>query len=199
MRDPDKIDRRVMYTKMFLRESLLALMQEKPIGKITTAELCRHAQMNRNTFYSHYNSPADLLGSIEAEFHEQVGCSIEHSLTRGGIGTFLTEICQAIYDHRDLCRVLFSENGDKEFLHRIIDLGRDAVMLEWRALGVENSAEEIEMLYLHSANGAVSVIRKWLLDDMPLSPAALAEFINQTTYSGIQSFVSPRRNPRLRA
>ena len=44
-----KIDRRVRYTKMVLRESLLELMKTKPVVKITTTELCKHADINRNT------------------------------------------------------------------------------------------------------------------------------------------------------
>ena len=38
MRDAD---RRVKFTKMVLRESLLELMREKPIGEITVTELCK--------------------------------------------------------------------------------------------------------------------------------------------------------------
>jgi predicted transcriptional regulator len=44
------MDRRVLYTKMFLREALFELMREKPIGKITPTELCRKANINRNIF-----------------------------------------------------------------------------------------------------------------------------------------------------
>ena len=33
-------DRRVKYTKMVLRESLIKLLQKKPISRITVKELC---------------------------------------------------------------------------------------------------------------------------------------------------------------
>ena len=38
-------DRRVKFTKMVLRESLLELMREKPIGEITVTELCKNARV----------------------------------------------------------------------------------------------------------------------------------------------------------
>jgi AcrR family transcriptional regulator len=60
----EKVDR-MLYTKKFLRESLLALMKEKPTAKIAPSELCRHAGMNRNTFYTHYGILEALLKSIE--------------------------------------------------------------------------------------------------------------------------------------
>ena len=116
-----KVDRRVLYTKMFLRESLLALLKEKPIAKITTSELCRHAAINRNTFYTHYDSPEALLKTIEEELYSQVKQSIERSLGNGSISALLTEICQAIYDNRDLCAVLFSEYGEPIVSEKWID------------------------------------------------------------------------------
>jgi len=57
----EKTDRRVKYRKMVLRESLTKLMQEKPISRITIKELCEDADINRATFYSHYNDQFDLL------------------------------------------------------------------------------------------------------------------------------------------
>ena len=76
---PQKTDRRVLYTKMFLRESLLALMREMPISKITPTELCRRAGINRNTFYTHYQSAEELLSEIEEELFTKVRSSFERT------------------------------------------------------------------------------------------------------------------------
>ena len=192
MQNVEKTDRRVLYTKMFLKESLLTLMKEKPIAKITPTELCRHAGMNRNTFYAHYDSPEALLKSIEDEMYEQIWHSIECSLTSGSISSLLTEICQSIYDHRDLCAVLFSKYGDKDFLRRIIDLAHDSTIAEWNAAGMPDDSEQIEMLYCHSVNGSVSVIQKWILDGMKNSPNEIAMFIEKATYYGLRGFIERR-------
>jgi hypothetical protein len=116
--------------------------------------------MNRNTFYTHYNSPEELLKSIEDELYDQVKHAIERSLKNGSISTLLTEICQAIYDHRDLCIVLFSEYGDKNFLRHIIDLAHDRTVAEWQAAGMRDEGAQIEMLYCFSVNGSVALIQK---------------------------------------
>ena len=184
-----KTDRRVLYTKMFLKESLLALMKEKPIAKITPTELCRHARLNRNTFYAHYNSPEDLLKNIEDEMYEQIRHSIERSLTSASISALLTEICQAIYDHRDLCTVLFSEYGDKDFLRRIIDLAHDRTITEWKKINTRSDSEQAEMLYSYSVNGSVSVIQKWILEDIKKSPQDIAQFIEIASNYGLHGFI----------
>ncbi|WP_338121478.1 hypothetical protein [Halalkalibacterium halodurans] len=48
-----KLDRRKKYTRMVLKESLMKLMQEKPLSNITIKEICDLADINRSTFYSH--------------------------------------------------------------------------------------------------------------------------------------------------
>ena len=192
MEQRKKPDRRVLYTKMFLRESLLALMKEKPIAKITPSELCRHAGINRNTFYTHYDSPETLLGTIEEELYEQVKQSIERSLKTGTISTLLTEICQAIYDNRDLCAVLFSEYGDKNFLRHIIDLAHDRTIAEWQVSGIEDKKEQIELLYHFSVNGSVAIIQKWIQDGMGKSPREIALFIERVSYFGLQGFLDTK-------
>lgn len=184
----ERVDRRVLYTKMVLRESLLELMREKPIAKITPSELCRCADINRNTFYTHYDSPEALLKSIEDELYEQVRHSIERSLKNGSISTLLTEICQSIYDNRDLCTVLFSEYGDKDFLRHIIDLAHDSTVAEWRAAGMAENEEQNEMLYHFSVNGSVALIQKWIQDGMKKSPQELALFIEKVSYYGLKGF-----------
>ncbi len=184
----EKVDRRVLYTKMFLRESLLTLMQEKPISKITPTELCRHADINRNTFYSHYESPEALLLSIENELYEQVRHSVEHLLKNGNTIALLTEICQVIVDNGDLCKILFSDFGDKDFLSHIINIAYDKTVSEWREAGMKYDKELLEMLYAFSANGSISIIQKWIQDGMKKSPQEIALFIDKATNSGIQAF-----------
>ncbi len=189
--DEKKVDRRVLYTKMFLRESLLELMKKKPIGKITPTELCRRADINRNTFYSHYDSPEALLRSIEDELYEQIRQSIERSLKKENISTLLTEFCQAIHDNGDLFTILFSDYGDKDFLRRIIELAHDRSIAEWKAAGMKNMDEDerVEMLYTFFVNGSVAVIRRWVQSGMKKSPREIALFIEKVTYFGLQAFL----------
>ncbi|WP_085834069.1 TetR/AcrR family transcriptional regulator [Clostridium merdae] len=186
----EKMDRRVIYTKLFLREALLELIKTKPIAKITPTELCRYAKINRNTFYTHYNSPEELLESIEDELFEQIKQSIERSLKNDRISTLLTEICRAIYKNSDLCNVLFTENGDKDFLRRIIYLAHDKTIAEWKLAGLQEDEEQIEMLYCYSVNGSVSVIQQWILAGMKKNPEEIAQFIERASYAGLRGFLS---------
>ena len=182
-----KTDRRVMYTKMFLKESLLELMKEKPVDKITPTELCRKANINRNTFYSHYYTPRDVLSEIETEFSTQIIDSLQNQFTSEdiAISDMLNEICRIIYEKQDFCKILLSENGDAAFFETIINMGKGVILQGWRNQGVSLSDEKMEMFFSYIVNGSVALIRKWAASDMKNSPREVAELIQHATYGGI--------------
>ena len=60
-------DRRLRRTRERLRESLLELLGEKDIRAVTVKELTDRADVNRGTFYSHYQDIYDMLDQLEAE------------------------------------------------------------------------------------------------------------------------------------
>ena len=65
-----KTDARIRYTQRILKESLLTLLKQKPINKITVKEVCERAELNRATFYAHYSDCFALLESIEEDLLE---------------------------------------------------------------------------------------------------------------------------------
>lgn len=50
-----------LQTKNMLAESLKQLMQKKPLNKITVTELIKECNVNRKTFYYHFQDIYDLL------------------------------------------------------------------------------------------------------------------------------------------
>ena len=54
-----KEDRRIRITKKAIKESLIELLQEYPIAKISVKMICESADINRSTFYAHYNDQSD--------------------------------------------------------------------------------------------------------------------------------------------
>ena len=47
----NKESRRVQMTKKLLRESVIELMDKKPLNKISIKDICDNADVNRTTFY----------------------------------------------------------------------------------------------------------------------------------------------------
>ena len=187
-----KADRRVLYTKMFLRESLLDLMKEKPVDKITPTELCRRAQINRNTFYKHYYTARDVLEEIETEFSSQIIESLSNRFSAENIDIpqMLNEICRIIYEKQDFCKILLSENGDAAFLESVITLGKNVIIQGWQKAGVSLPEDQMDMFFSFIISGSIALIRKWAATDMKNTPEEVAELIERATYGGINGMIS---------
>lgn len=60
-------DARAIRTEERLKKTMLALLREKPLRQITAVELCRLSQVNRATFYDHFQDVYDLVDKLEEE------------------------------------------------------------------------------------------------------------------------------------
>ncbi len=152
-----KSDARVRYTKRVLKESLLTLLKEKPVKKITVREVCELAEVNRATFYTHYSDCFALMEDIEQELITAFGESLEHHNTFD-----VTELIEAIYDmieqHEDACRVLVFNGDNPSVLIKMIDLARESSINYWRQHLNHASETELAMLYTHLSNGLMNVV-----------------------------------------
>ena len=54
----------VNITKRAIQEAFLAVLNEKPLGKITVKDITDRCGINRNTFYYHYQDIPALLEEI---------------------------------------------------------------------------------------------------------------------------------------
>ena len=59
-----KTDRRTLYTKMTIKDSLLALLRVSSFDKLTVTAVCRQAEVTRATFYLHYDDLTSVLDEL---------------------------------------------------------------------------------------------------------------------------------------
>jgi AcrR family transcriptional regulator len=58
------MDRRIVKSKRALKDSILSLMQKKDFKDISITAIVQEADLNRGTFYKHYQYKEDLLNEI---------------------------------------------------------------------------------------------------------------------------------------
>lgn len=56
-----KTDRRTIYTKNIIKDSLLDLLKHISYEKITVTAICKQSEITRATFYLHYNNIDEVL------------------------------------------------------------------------------------------------------------------------------------------
>jgi AcrR family transcriptional regulator len=173
---------------MVLRQSILALLRCKPIGKITVKELCERADVNRATFYAHYTDAFDLLNKIEDELIETIKTNIGTDNGADMTGR-VRDICEEIKENADLCNILFGEFGNRDFIVRILEIIHDLVLDSWRAMPFGIGQADAEFAYAFTTEGSVGIIRLWQQNGFDKSPDEIAGLIMGLTFKGLVFFV----------
>lgn len=156
-------DTRVQFTKKVLKDSLLKLMKDKPIARITIKELCEEAGLNRGTFYLHYNEPNDLLREIEEEFLREKMAFFDPYMKNDSPDQ-LAGLFSAILQTPELSLVLFGQNGAPQFSERIKNLLRESVLDEWQREFPDYDRADLQFVYEFVFPGAKRLILNWLAD-----------------------------------
>lgn len=184
MKNPDT---RIRYTKMILHQAMLTLLEEKPLGKITVKELCDTAELNRGTFYLHYNSPEELLNEIEEQFLEENFKLYNSYWAEERNLKVMSQIYSSIIKNRDICRILLGDNSDSKFIDRLKSLVREGLLDEWQKEFPEYERTDLDFLFDYVFDGSMKLLIKWLKDDHNLP---IDEFTRRMERLGHYSLVA---------
>ncbi len=186
-------DRRVKYTKSVLKQSLLQLMLDRDIGKITVKDICERADINRSTFYTHFTNPSDLLLSIEDDLLHEIQKSFDRFVDVQNIPDLIIALIRAIVSNDELCKNILSSHGDKEFLKRAMDLPRQKFIAAWKQQFPNATQSELETAFLFNVNGSIAVIQDWIEGGMKESPDNIARFLQRISFYGLWSFTAKKK------
>lgn len=77
MENVPKLDPRVKRTRLLLQNALMSLAREKPMESITVQEIAARAEVNRATFYAHFEDKNALLNYMVREmFQARLGAKL---------------------------------------------------------------------------------------------------------------------------
>lgn len=181
-----KMDRRVKYSLMVIKNSFIKLLKQKPISKITIKEICSDADVNRATFYAHYLDQYDLLQQIEQELIDGInGYLYGHDLNYISEAPvdMLEKILEYVKENAELFDLLLSLNGDIKFQQEVIKIIGGQHFSK-----MTTDKDSSEYMFLFYASGSIGVIQKWLKDGMKKDPREMSELILKLSIDGRASF-----------
>lgn len=172
-----KGNRRTLYTKKIIKESLIDLLKHKKIHEVTVTDICKKSNINRGTFYAHYKDAYDLLKSIEDELFNQISEYIEETPVEDYKDVLLLKALELIEENKELCKILFSKQMESNIIDRILYVANKAHIDKLL------SRSKIDNVFLdyfirYSVGGIISVIQAWLENDLNESPKEIVQIIN---------------------
>ena len=163
-------NRRSKITRRVFRESLTELMLEKGLQKISVNEICKRADMNRSTFYAHYEDQFDLLREIEDEFLIALRTTVTESNLQNFAQRF-EKYLGYLQQNGSLFTLLMREAPD--FRDRIIRL---YAMRKENGMIASQDPRFAQKLYFVSG-GSLLLLEKWIEGDSELTTSDMADMI----------------------
>ena len=174
-----KIHEKIRNTKKALAKSLIKLLQEKPVTKIDLSELCKNANLNRTTFYNHYNSIYALLDEMVSEFFKNVKKYLADSIDEKSENTAakIALMLKYLKQNRDFVRTIMNNNLYEEISNKLISFDFVSNLLNTNIKYRQN-------IYINDAyyigfiiSGWYAVIKRWVNEDCDLDENTLARLL----------------------
>lgn len=184
-------NRSVRETKMRIQQTFLQLMQKKPYTKISIREISEQANINRSTFYLHYQDVYDLMEQIE----DELLCKMKEALRKISRENYVpgkhpqhTGVFQVMMENYDLCRILMSDNGDISFVYRFSKVVDDTMHACWSAyLADKKKVKNLDMYVSYVTHGMVGIYldqlrsrKKWTAEEMGYFAGEVTNWIDET-------------------
>lgn len=179
-----------------LKEAFMELLAEKPYESITVSNVARKADLNRGTFYAHFDNVDDLMRSVMSDTADTISEFLSKAVESGFLEDPLPVLAQVgayLDQNRELTRKLVESRSVEPFV-----LALESRFREWvqQRIPARTAEEKLAcaMLTDYLAGGVLQTYRSWLVGEYPGVEIEevnkyLGEFVRSTgkVLSGLQA------------
>lgn len=170
-----KEDPRAIRSKKMLKNAVISLLAENlDISQLTVQKIANHAELNRATFYLHYEDIHDLLRQIVHEIFDDLSRKIEPILQGKSINEQeqLVVFLNCIYEYRKIFAVLIENKG---FKNNLFNLLKNTVEKRRNARNIEYTRDLVAVDII--ASSLLGIIMWWIKDGIQFSSEYVADQI----------------------
>lgn len=176
-------NRSVRNTKKRLYESLMKLVGKKPLNQVTVKELTDDADVNRSTFYFHYQDVDSMVLEMEDRFLQDF--SVALAALENKSHDFIAILVNCLENHIDLCHLLLGSNGDMAFVEKMKDIVAEKCSKIWKDAVPELTDVEASAMDTFLIGGVMSTLQTWILSENRVPAAEITEILNRLIFDGI--------------
>lgn len=191
-----KNNQRTRISKLLFKNALMDLLKEKgSISKVSVRELCDRAELNRSTFYAHYQEPKDLLYEIETELLDATEEHLKKIGQENDIGAhkYLLSFLQYIKENDKPFRTLLIDAADPDFRSRFM---QQSIIQFVDNLRIVLPKELEQYIYSYILNGNTGIIIQWVRSNYAIDENEIVNLLFAINQSAL---VNLNLTPKLTA
>lgn len=170
-------DRRIRRSRALIREAMLECLKTTSLDKVTVKQICEMADINRSTFYAHYDDPLALYRQMEAEMLAQMDTAVAQYQNQAmPYDQLLVQLLQCFSANSELFLALMS-SGSQSFYEKNISLME---RYDQKLINIAPQ-ENRSLATAYYVGGLLSVISTWIRQGKRQSVDEMAALIFRLT------------------
>jgi len=175
-----------------IRRAYAELIHEKGTTNLTVKELVERADVNRSTFYAHYQDINAVLREIEEDVVQKMFAFLdasEHNELLNNPLPFLMRIGTELEGNRNYYRLLLETNGSSTFTQKLKDVFLERMLTDRNAFSKVSRQREFLICMNLLAGGGVGLCCDWITGKIDMPMQELANIINDIAMNMMKQFV----------
>lgn len=184
-------DLRVKKTKRSIRNSFLELIMEKDISKITVKELSEKAEINRKTFYIHYDSVYHVMEELENEIIQKLQKILDeydYFNNPSNINLLFLALNNIVSEDYKFYKRILNSTYYSFLVNKVKIYFKDMLIKQYST----NSALDKQVLSLYAeyiSTGVISMYVEWIQDKTLLSLEEMSKYASNIFWNGANIIV----------
>lgn len=188
------MDRRVEKTRTAIREAYFKILMENAEKRPTITQIARVANIDRKTFYLHYDSVDDILREFTGEKVEELIGRLKEEIIfeeSFNIKKVFERLNQEIYENLQFFQFISTNKEYDYFLDQMREMLVE-IVVESGGKYFSLSSGELKFYAEFYISGIISVYTFWIKEGMPISIDELAKNVSIAATKGVKGILEGR-------
>lgn len=185
------MDRRIEKTRKAIREAYFELLMKSSSGRITIAEIARMANIDRKTFYLHYDMVDDIIKDFAQDKIDEVVLQLKEKCDDCqpiNVHILFEVLNKVLEENMDIFRAIALNQKHDYFFDRLKELFVTILINDYMNY-FDFPEVEFRIFADYFVSGILSVYMLWIREGLPVSLDRLTDMLNAAAYGGLRNLL----------
>ena len=184
-------DKRVVKTRKLIIETFKEMIIEMDYNEITIKELADRANINRKTFYAHFECIEDILAELIEQIAEKLLEHLENAgvFSNPSVEVFVKAMELTLNENLELYKKLIVANSYRFFLRNVKDIIKKSINNAGLTNAVDCNPVELDFICEFIASGLAKIYKMWLEGPKGVTQERIGELAGKITFYGFGAFI----------
>lgn len=168
-------------TDLKLKEALMSFINKNSKSPVTVKDICQKCDINRSTFYAHFEDINALMDSLMTDIMSECICFQNHPLEQISPEAIFSPdniemILEEIINHKNFYLYYIEQNSYHKTHKYVEQLLNDIVVSKIKSNN-SSSEKHLHYYYAYVISGIIAIINEWLLRENEETAREIAEII----------------------